>query len=483
MIKLMCPKNNQMFSKKIRPFFTCLLCGCCISLTLAAQETKRLTAEELTNIVKKYHPVAQQAAIGVEKAKADVLSARGGFDPSLYQSTEQKTFDGKNYFIYTETALKIPTWYGIEVKAGLENNAGALLNSESTFGRTSYIGVSVPLAKNLLMDKRRAVLQQSKLMRSLSVAEQRNTLNDLLFNAQEAYWNWVKEFRLYEILSEAVAINETRFNLIKIGYRQGDRAAIDTIEALAQWQQFQLLQQETFVRFQNAGVELSFFLWTDNNQPYSLPENTLPDPGWNVENIPAAGITALDAILTRALATHPKLQMFTYKLSALEVERKLKFQSLLPTFNVKTNLLNRGYQPLKGLDAALLQNNYKFGFDLGMPLRLSEGRGEYHKAKLKIRETGLEQDLQQTAILNKVKMYYNELLGLRKQVEIYEAAYNNYQRLFRGEDIRFKAGESTLFLLNTRENKALEALQKLTELKTKFFKTKVALSWAAGELN
>jgi len=71
---------------------------------------------------------------------------------------------------------------------------------------------------------------------------------------------------------------------------------------------------------------------------------------------------------------------------------------------------------------------------------------------------------------------------LIKQVGIYEEANQNYERLVRGENIRFQAGEGTLFLLNARENKLLEALQKLIELKTKLYKSVIAVQWAAGEL-
>jgi outer membrane protein TolC len=117
-----------------------------------------------------------------------------------------------------------------------------------------------------------------------------------------------------------------------------------------------------------------------------------------------------------------------------------------------------------------------------MPLRLSEGRGGYKLAKLKIQETNYAQALQQQTIENKIRFYYNEIIGLRQQIKIYENAYLNYLALFRGEDIRFKAGESSLFLLNSRENKVLEAMQKLIELKTKFYKSQVALQWAAGQL-
>jgi outer membrane protein TolC len=188
-------------------------------------------------------------------------------------------------------------------------------------------------------------------------------------------------------------------------------------------------------------------------------------------------------MLYNARMSHPKLRMYNFKLQMLEVDRKLKFQSLLPTVNLRTNILNKGYNVFDGFGkSGFYENNNKFGFEIGLPLRLSEGRGGYKIAKLKIRETNLELNMQQLMIENKVKTYYNELTGLQQQVNIYEAAYKNYQTLFRGEDVRFRAGESSLFLLNTRENKQLEALQKLLELKTKYYKTRQAVLWAAGQL-
>lgn len=461
--------------------FTLLLPVFCMAQNQAA-DTAILTPEDFINIVKKYHPVIKQADINIEKAKAGIVVARGGFDPSVYLNSEQKTFNGKYYYQYTNPELKIPTWYGIEVKAGLENNGGQYLNSESSGGKTSYVGVSVPLAKNLVMDKRRATLQQAKIFKLQSESERLNISNDLLYEAYANYWNWVKEYQLYQILSDAVSVNETRFELVKIGFRQGDRPAIDTIEALVQLQSFQFLQNESWVKVKNAGVELSAFLWLPNNNYYQLNEQVKPDSKWQLQNTRDVPLGILDDIIYTARLTHPKLKIFDFKLQDLEIERKLKFQSLLPTVNVKANLLNKGYDVLKGVGPGFYQNNNKFGIDIGMPLRLSEGRGAYKMAKLKITETNYATSLQQQSIENKIRNYYNELAGLQKQINIYEQAYINYQTLFRGEDTRFKAGESTLFLLNSRENKVLEALQKLTELKAKFYKTQVAVQWAAGQL-
>jgi outer membrane protein TolC len=43
-------------------------------------------------------------------------------------------------------------------------------------------------------------------------------------------------------------------------------------------------------------------------------------------------------------------------------------------------------------------------------------------------------------------------------------------------------GESSLFLLNSRENKLLEARQKQAETRAKYYLSRISLRWAAGQL-
>jgi outer membrane protein TolC len=169
-------------------------------------------------------------------------------------------------------------------------------------------------------------------------------------------------------------------------------------------------------------------------------------------------------------------------LDALDVEKKLKFQELLPTVNFRYTQLGKGYNILKNTATPLLENNYQYGISLGIPLRLSEGRGEYRKAKLKIQETELQRNQKTLTVENKIRACYNELLTLRSQVALQQQQYSNYLDLQRGEETRFFNGESSLFLVNSRENKTLEALQKLAELETKYFKTFNNLYWASGVL-
>jgi outer membrane protein TolC len=478
-------RNRNQQRRKLIIICLLLIMLLTISLLSFGQDTtgtKKLSPQQVVEIVKQFHPVAKQADIFIEKAKADVTIAKGLFDPVLKNESAQKTFDGTDYYLYNRPELSIPTWFGVEVSAGLEKLSGSRTSPEETLGETSYFGISIPLAKNLLMDKRRAALQSAKIYRSASEAEKRKIVNDLLLDAMKSYWNWVQQYQVYKILTDAVAVNEKRVQFVRTAFQLGDRPAIDTTEALTQLQNFELQQSQAWVDFQNAGLDLSVYLWTAEIQPYDLPETVIPEADLQTINLSAAIIPEINSLLSIARINHPELVMYNYKIDVLGVEKKLKFQELLPVVNFKYNQLGKGYNILKTATGQLFENNFQYGLSLGIPLRLSQGRGEFRKAKLKITETRLQQSQKQLQIENKVKSYYNELLTLKSQIVLQEKAYKNYYALQRGEEIRFQAGESSLFLINARENKTLEALQKLQELKAKFFKTENMLQWSAGNL-
>ena len=456
-----------------------------LSLFGSAQTTdsiKTLSPAQFIDWVREFHPVARQASILVDQSRAELLSTRGMFDPLIYFNNDQKTFDGKTYFNYNHTQLKIPTWFGIEVMAGLESNYGDLASPEMSLRNSSYAGLSIPLAKNLIIDRRRAALEQAQIFVELSKAEQQNYINDLLFEGLSLYWQWANDYQVYLILSDAVRNNEQRYKLIKITVEQGDRAGIDSTEALTQLLNFKYLQNQAFMFFQNSAFELSNFLWSEGGQPMALDMRVIPSILPEQANPYLQPMQPLEQFLQAATTTHPKLQMIGSKLEILEVERRLKFQSLLPTVNLKYNALNKGYEFWRGGNGAIFENNYKFGAEIGIPLFLRQGRGDYRNAKLKIQSTQLEQDNTRQGIENKVKIYYNEWINLLEQIKINEQAVKAYQKVFDVEIQKFQLGESTLFLLNSREIKVIEARQKLAELKAKFLKSGYGVSWAAGQL-
>lgn len=458
---------------------------CIVSSNLNAGDTlKTINALQVLEIVRNYHPIAKQASISVMKSKADVLISRGAFDPILSHYTSSKTFDGTNYYNYSVPELTIPTWYGIEIKGGFENLSGTRTDPMETLGQTNFVGINVPLAKNLVLDKRRAFLKQAKIFNSMAYAEQKAIINNLLMESMEAYWSWVKAYQTYKVVNNNVLINEQRLELVKKSFINGERPSIDTIEAKTQLQSFIYQRNVQWLEFQNSGLQLSVYLWNKDGDPYQMPESVVPSDDWENE----AGLTDfepnLEVLILLANQHHPELSVYDYKLSALNIDKNLKFQDVLPKIDFRYNQLGKGYNLYNtSITGPLFENNFQYGLKVEIPLRFSQGRGDYRKAKLKIEETKLSQSQKQLSVQLKVKKYYNDFINLIAQIDLQSNAYSNYTQLVSAEETKLFNGESSLFLVNSRENKALDALEKLIDLKTKYFKTVYALQWSAGLLN
>jgi outer membrane protein TolC len=451
-----------------------------ISLHLAgffASAQQVLSADEFLSIVRRYHPVAKQAAVGVDIAKAEVTSARAGFDPGWETSIGRKEFDGLLYYDHHVSEVKIPTWYGVDVVAGIQSLNGERTSTPDTKGNSSYFGLSVPVAKGLLMDGRRAALQQAKIFQQLSVQEQRVIINDLLHDAAKSYWNWWQQVQVQRLFQQAIQNAHQRFRLVKTGVEIGERAAIDTLEALAQLQTFQLRATELQLGVTNANLDVNIFMWQQDGQPYKLPETVVPHP-----TIPPIMERMEIETLMQQVQVHPAVQEYRFKLNALQVEKKLKYQSLLPAVHLKYNQLNKSHNLQKVFHTPWLEDNYRYGVSISIPLRLSQGRGEYRIARLKIEQTLLGRSNKQIELQTKVRQYYNEWKGLSEQIAVQRQAVQSYIALQRGEEIKFVNGESSLFLVNARELKTLEAQQKLLELECKEQQAKVSTLWAAGVL-
>lgn len=480
---MICNKIILSNSKVFMRFFVLKICFFLFSsLSIFGQnDTLTLNVEELILLVKQYHPIVKQANINYQKSTADISIAKGAFNPVISNVISGKTFGATNYYNYINPQISIPTWYGIEVTAGLENLSGNRFDPSETVGKSSYIGLSFPLLKNLVLDKRRAYLQQAKLYQNMAQTEQNAVLNAIILDAAVEYWEWANAYKVYEIVEKNFKISQQRYEMVKKAYFNGERPAIDTVEAQSQMQSFELQKNDSWLKFQNETLALSAFLWKENNVAYLLSDKIIPAKNWeNEENIQNV-LLNLNDLQIEAQRNHPELQLYNQKLAVLGIDKKLKFQEMLPKLDFKYNHLSKGYNVFYS-DGFAFQNNYQYGLKFEMPLLFSAGRGEYKKSLLKIEETQIAQNQKSFGISLKVNNYFNEYLTLKKQIFLQRAMLGNLQKLLKGEETLFFNGESSLFLINSRENKVLENEVKLTELKAKFYKSIYKLQWSAGLL-
>jgi outer membrane protein TolC len=430
--------------------------------------------------VRKFHPVVRQSDLRIAMGKEGMRKARGEFDPELSYTNLQKTFDGKNYFNYNQSEIRIPTRLGLQIYGGLENNFGDLVNDEVTLDKSSYLGARVPLLKNLIIDKRRAALAQAKFAMRQSGTQKQMMLNDLFLEARSAYWDWTRDYQILNLLAELVKVNDIRFQAVKESFLGGDRAALDTLEAYSQLQGFAREKEAASLQFRKSTLELSVFLWDSAGQPAYLTRFVLPDTTWPDLKLPQLNLLNTEFWIQPILENHPEIQNLDMKLRILEVEKKLKFQELLPTADLKYNYLRRGFEPWKSISGNMFENNYKFGINLIVPIPNRSGIGEYKAAGIRLNDAEWDRSMKLNQLSNKIKFNSYQLLNIMQQRDLTSSLVSNYKNLLEAESMKFRLGESSVFLINTRENKYLEESRKLVDLKAKFLKSYASLIWTMG---
>lgn len=468
---------------------TALLCFsmCLLSWGSFAQQADSsrqiLERRQFFEWIREHHPLARRAQLLSEQARQRLREARGGFDPKLFAEQDNKFYEETNYFDIFRAGLKIPTWWGIEVKAQYDQARGTFLNPERNVPSDGLgtVGISAPIGQGLFIDKRRATLRKAQIFEQLNTAEQLNQLNNLLFEGAKAYAEWVKFYYQRAVFDRAVRLADVRFEGIVESYRQGDKAAIDTLEALIQLQTRQLDLQETDLKFRNQGLMLNNFLW-EEDQPLQMAAEFRPE---EIDSLLTPIPFTLDDFRERMESwreTHPLLQQYRFKLASLDVERRLKLEKLKPKLRLNYNVLTSKNSFSTEETIALAQESYKWGFNFSIPIFLRKARGGLGLTRVKIAQTEYDFMLKEQELFNKWQSYFNEIRTLREQIELYTETVANYQRLTDAEIIKFRNGESSLFLINSRERKQIEAENKLISLKAKYFKTWIALYWVGGEL-
>ena len=426
---------------------------------------KEMSFNEYLGFVKKYHPLVKNANLEISKAQANLMMARGGFDPKLELDYNKKQFQGTEYYSIMNSSFKIPTWYGIDIKAGFEDNEGYYLNPQNKTPNNGLaaLGISVPLGQGLLINQRMADLQKAKIQVKLSQAEQKLMAVAILYDASVAYFNWKKNYE-ENLMYENYTVNaQKRYDGIASLIEQGDKPAIDSVEAGIVVKSRLLALEDSKLKLAKAKLELSNFLWLENNIPLELAEAIIPEKKLEMtiqETLNTSDLVSQDFSITN----HPKIESLQSKIDLLTVEKRMKANMLLPKIDV-------GYSYLAQPNPMVPNNsdNYKVGIDFYFPLFLRKERGSLKLAEYKIQESEFSRDLEKLQLTNKINAQKTEIFSLSKQQKLVNKLVSDYDTMLKSEERLFNLGESSLFLINSRENSLVSARLSQIALENRFY--------------
>ena len=458
--------------------------GKSVSQQLATLDSGRVfSLKDLEELVFYYHPIVRQAGLLSEEAKAKVVTAWGEFDPALKSHFSRKIFGGSEYYNNWSNELKVPLWLtGADLKIGYDRNVGTYTNPETQTGVPGLtgIGLNIPIGQGFLVDSRRNTLRQSRVMVDYAEAQKIQQINKVWFDVVKDYWNWFFAYTQYELIREGTNLATVRYQAIRNQTLMGDKPAIDSVEAAITVQERSLQLEKMTVELANARLVLSNHLWSDKAEPLELPPNAFPQPA---DQLPTRIVKAqLDTLVSNGLTDHPQLSMLKFKGQQLEWERRYRKEMLKPKLNLSGSLLTsrtvfNGQVP----DNYDLQwSNYKVGVDFSFPLFLREQRGKLREVQVK--QWSLNYDVQQTGreIRTNIISAYNVLKAYEAQLAIQTRSVENQRLLVSGELAKFDLGESTLFLINSRETKLIDMRIKMAEIISGYQKTIAEIYYAAG---
>ncbi|MBK8851735.1 MAG: TolC family protein [Saprospiraceae bacterium] len=431
---------------------------------LAAQQDSILGYDVFIRQIRDYHPLSLKADLLVDAANAGLLEAKGGFDPILDFKKADKNFSGTTYYDKNALSLKWPTPWAVQLNTGIERAEGVYLDPETTVGTISYLGLDLPLLKGLWMDERRAALQMAKQNRNQSEEARILAYNQVVSSAAQAYWTWLEKYEVWRLTTDTWQLAEQRKNLLRTLFVNGDRSEADTMELFIQVNQLRMQRDERRTEYLNASLQLSNFVWRETLFDSLMTGKIFPvKTDW--QRGEEEGLKL--ALSNVPLLSNPAVKWYEFKLKALEIEQRYKKQMLLPELNLSTRLLSKNSYQFSGLDRFYFTENYLLGVQFKMPLLLREGRGALQKTKIKIRDTQWDMQLKVRDLANKENALTNELALLVGQIENISALIQAQSRLYALEISRFNLGESSVFLVNAREQKLLELKGKEVEMKAK----------------
>ena len=454
-------------------FLVVLACLCALAISARTQSNAQIYGlKDLTQSVRTHNPIAKQAQLIASRGRATVTQARGSFDPKLVSDYNTKSFDGKDYYQVWDSYVKVPTRFNIDLKAGYERNNGTYLNPQSTVPEDGlyYAGISVPIGQGLIHNERNINLKQGKLDQEGLENEATHVLNNLMLDAQYAYWDWYERYNIWKLIEANQTLLQERYNGVVSSVNNGEYAAIDTVEMMIQVQQWNNMSLKAKVEYENSLLLLQNFVWDDSVKLTSqLPQAT-----------DSLDIADVQLLLDNAQQAHPELNQYRLSVSSLELQRKWSAEQLKPKLDVNYNFLLSGQEKENSLIP--FENNYKAGFQFSYPIFTRKERSKLTITKIKQQETGYKLDQKAQEIQNKIRAYHNKVLNLDQIIQNQEIMIENYKQMVRSEQIKFDNGESSIFILNYRENKRIDAEIKLIQTKSDYAKAVANMYWAAGTL-
>jgi outer membrane protein len=180
------------------------------------------------------------------------------------------------------------------------------------------------------------------------------------------------------------------------------------------------------------------------------------------------------------IAQHPDVRKAEGKVAQASAERSLARQAMIPLVSADLSALRGRGDGFDAGDALTRDGNFKGAITVSSPLLFFKERGKFQGTDAKAERADVELRETRRDVVLLVRTAINDLAQYGAQLTLQRDAVRLFRILSAGERAKFDAGESTLFLVNSRERQVLDEELKFVALQAKYLAARAALAVAAG---
>lgn len=414
-----------------------------LTCSQASKNAKSLTLIEVLHSIDRHYPEVKIACLEIAKANGVLINAQGQFDPSL-EGTARSQPVGGYINNYGDTQLTLPTVYnGVKLFAGYRNGEGNwpiyYQNYLTNSGGEYRAGLSLPLLRDRLIDKERTKLLSSAQSILVKQEDAEAVKLRIYQEAITAYWQWVEAGLQLNTFQQLLQLAQKRQHAIEQQAHQGDLPKLAITENMQQIvQREQLLNQGKMI-FEQASINLSIYYRDKRGTPFIPSKNDLP----------LLSNASIPVTQNRAsIIDHPRIKKLRNYSKIIKIKRDLARNELLPQLDATAYAFKQygsGGYPLLIPQAAMLGVSFK------LPLLQRQAKGNLIQAQSELRQLSVEKRFLYEKLNNE---FSKILIGIKRstqQVMLLKKELDLAQKVQRGEAKKFYEGDSTLFLVNQRE--------------------------------
>jgi len=437
-----------------------------------------LGLDRFLGMVLRTNPEVQSIRLEDDRAAAMLLDARGGFDPRLASGYEFKTQDEKDKLNVLRSGLSLPfnlpmsPSLTLDYRRGLGSSIDPSV-STSEFGETRF-GVEFSPLQGLTTDKRRATLSKARLEPRRADAVQATRRNLLLLDATQAYLTWVQASQVLQVNRDLLDLASRRQAFITRRARVGEEAAIDSVEAELAAVSRQGKVADATRKAEQAATKLAVFLWEQDGTPMEF-DFEAPEPEALADGPPPDDARSAPEAIATALDRRPELREIDLKLRQTRIQQRLARAELRPDIKFEAQAVSYDDTPTNVSDV-------KLGLKLDQSLFFRGDRSAVETAEIETLQIDFKRDLTERKVTADVEAALIGIRQARRRVDAAERRVQLARRLQQAEQRRFELGESTLFLLNQREQAFAEARIERIEARIEVRRAQAEYRWATGTI-